>query len=98
MSSLLSVIIPVYNEARHLERFIDWFMTTPCTIPRECIFIDDSSSDKSLAILRALAPRYGYRVIEQTPNQGKGAAVIRGIQEAIGDVIVIQDADFEYDP
>lgn len=93
----LSLIVPVYNEGPHLAQIIETLMKTPCPIEREWIFIDDCSKDKSLEILHQLAPRYGFRVIEQNPNQGKGAAVIRGFQEATGDFIIIQDADFEYD-
>ena len=96
--ALLSLIVPVYNEETNLPRFIEYLMSVPCPVPRECIFVDDHSSDGSLGVLNALAPRYGFQVIEQVPNQGKGASVIRGIQEAKGDIIMIQDADFEYDP
>jgi glycosyltransferase involved in cell wall biosynthesis len=94
----LSIVVPVYNEERHLERVIETLMKSACPIEREWIFVDDSSRDGSLEILKRLSSAHGYRVIEQKPNQGKGAAVIRGIQEAAGELIMIQDADFEYDP
>jgi glycosyltransferase involved in cell wall biosynthesis len=65
---------------------------------REWIFIDDKSTDGSLALLQNLATQNGFRVIAQETNQGKGAAIRRGLMEAKGDVVVIQDADFEYSP
>jgi glycosyltransferase involved in cell wall biosynthesis len=94
----LSIVVPVYNEERHLEKVIEMLMSSACPVEREWIFVDDSSRDQSLTILKKHEARYGYRVLEQRPNQGKGAAVIRGIEESSGELIMIQDADFEYDP
>jgi glycosyltransferase involved in cell wall biosynthesis len=94
----LSLIVPVYNEENQLFSVLELLKASPCPIEREWIFVDDCSKDKSLEILREFAREFPCRVIEQNPNQGKGAAVIRGIREASGDYIMIQDADFEYDP
>lgn len=102
----VSIIVPVYNEEAHLAQVIEMLMRSPAPVtpgtgapvPREWIFVDDFSKDQSLRILNKLAVRHGFRVIAQPRNRGKGAAVIRGIQEATGDVILVQDADFEYDP
>ena len=94
----LSVVVPVYNEERYLRNVTEVLMKSPCPVDREWIFVDDCSTDNSLAILKELSQKFNFRVIEQNPNQGKGAAVIRGFKEATGELIMIQDADFEYDP
>ncbi len=94
----ISLVVPVYNEERQLEAVMDNLMAT--AIPYECewILVDDSSSDRSWEIIQQIQKKYPIRAFQQIPNQGKGAAVRRGIKEATGDFIVIQDADFEYDP
>jgi glycosyltransferase involved in cell wall biosynthesis len=94
----LSLIVPVYNEAHHLDRVIPFLFSSNIPVDAEWIFIDDKSTDGSLEILREFSRRYPMTILEQEMNQGKGAAVIRGINEATGDLIMIQDADFEYHP
>ena len=94
----VSVIVPVYNEERHLGEFVDYIMKAPCPIEREWIFVDDFSSDKSLEILKNLQEKYKFNLIGQPKNGGKGAAIISGIAASTGSIIMIQDADFEYDP
>jgi glycosyltransferase involved in cell wall biosynthesis len=94
----LTVIVPVFNEEGRLEEVVAMLMRSRCPIEREWIFVDDHSSDRSTELLGKLASKHGFRVIKQPVNQGKGAAVARGIEAATGDYIIIQDADFEYDP
>jgi glycosyltransferase involved in cell wall biosynthesis len=96
---IVSVIVPVYNEASHLRELVNYFMKIDFGLPTEWIFVDDRSSDGSADVLRALLHLYPQmRLIEQPVNAGKGAALRRGFAEANGQVILVQDADYEYDP
>ncbi len=93
----LSVIIPCYNERDTVEEIIK---RVHAVVPdAEIVVVDDGSTDGSRDILRSLNGTHPYvRVIMHAKNGGKGAALQTGIQAATGDVILIQDADLEYDP
>jgi glycosyltransferase involved in cell wall biosynthesis len=92
----LSVVIPVYNERRWLHEVVRRAEAVP--IPKEIILVDDGSTDGSRDILRELEGRAGVRVFYQPANRDKGAALRAGFRHAAGDVVLMQDADLEYDP
>jgi glycosyltransferase involved in cell wall biosynthesis len=99
---LLSVVIPVYNEKKTLHLILDRVKAVP--IRKEIILVDDGSKDGTRDLLAEIQreqnedPSNLIRVIFHEKNQGKGAALRTGFKEAKGDVIIIQDADLEYDP
>jgi glycosyltransferase involved in cell wall biosynthesis len=92
----LSVVVPVYNERQWIREVVRRIEALP--IPKEIVIVDDCSTDGTQTILRELEQHDGIRVFYQMHNQGKGAALREGFRQAVGDVILVQDADLEYDP
>ena len=92
----LSIVIPVFNEESTLLDILQLVRDTP--YDKEIIFVDDCSEDGSRAILRKLEGDADIQVLYHERNQGKGAALRTGFAKASGDVILVQDADLEYDP
>jgi glycosyltransferase involved in cell wall biosynthesis len=92
----LSVIIPIFNEKNTINQILARVVETG--LADEIILIDDGSTDGTRELLASMEDRPGIRVIYHSQNLGKGAAVRTGIFAATGDVVLIQDADLEYDP
>ena len=92
---LLSVIMPVYNERDTLTEILSRVEAVP--VDKEIIIVDDGSTDGTRQILKDIKAE-NIKVIFHERNQGKGAAIKTGLREATGDVVIIQDADLEYDP
>lgn len=93
---LLSVVIPVYNERNHIEEIVR--RVKRVAIPKEIILVDDCSTDGTRDLLRAMENEPGIRVLCHEVNRGKGAALRTGFACAKGDIVLVQDADLEYDP
>ncbi len=93
---IVSVVIPVFNEMRTLEQVIKRVQAAP--VEKEIILVDDYSNDGSRELVQSLAEQPNVRAVLHDYNQGKGAALRSGFAAATGDVVLIQDADLEYDP
>lgn len=92
----LSVVIPVYNEKQYIREILR--RVEEVQIPKEIILVDDCSTDGTRDILKQIELEHGHKVIFQEVNQGKGAALRTGFKHATGTVVLVQDADLEYDP
>lgn len=103
MSKILSIIIPAYNEAHTIELILEKIIPVKPgeNLSKEILVVNDASTDSTPEIVEKFIARYpeeNIRLLNQKENLGKGAAIHRGIEQARGDFIIIQDGDTEYDP
>jgi glycosyltransferase involved in cell wall biosynthesis len=100
---MLSIVVPVYNEELYLEEILRKVVQQPLPggLERELILVNDASQDGSWEVMRALPskfPQTRFQLINKTVNEGKGAALRDGFAKVMGDIVIIQDADEEYEP
>jgi len=99
----LSIVVPVYNEEKYLEDVIRKVIAQPLpgSLAKELILVNDGSRDNTWNVIESLPgkfPEIQFQMINKTVNEGKGAALRDGFARVSGDIVIVQDADFEYDP
>ena len=94
----LSIVMPCYNEIGTIETIIDLVLGVDLPVERELIVVDDCSTDGTRDVLERYRDRSEMRVVTHDVNRGKGAALRTGFQHATGEIVLVQDADLEYDP
>jgi glycosyltransferase involved in cell wall biosynthesis len=98
LNPLISIVVPVYNEARTVASVIDRLIAIDLPAPREILVVNDGSTDGTREVLNQIAERPELRIIHAEKNGGKGSAIRIGFAQASGTIVAIQDADLELDP
>ena len=94
----LSIVMPVFNEVETVREIIGRVLEVQVPLEKELVIVDDGSTDRSSSAVESLLGQYPVTFHKQPDNMGKGAALRSGIQMATGDIVLIQDADLEYNP
>ncbi|HYF05175.1 MAG TPA: glycosyltransferase family 2 protein [Patescibacteria group bacterium] len=95
----VSIVVPVYNEKRYISTLITALQEAPVLdLKKEIILVDDCSKDGTREVLQGLPLQEGFKVIYRETNGGKGSALVDGFKVVTGDIVIVQDADMEYDP
>jgi glycosyltransferase involved in cell wall biosynthesis len=98
LSHILSIVVPVYNEARTVAEVIERLIAIDLPVPREILVVNDGSTDDTREVLDRIPARPELRIIHAEQNGGKGSAIRSGFGKAAGTIVAIQDADLELDP
>ena len=98
MTPLISIVVPVYNEARTVAAVIQRLIAIDLPAPREILVVNDGSTDGTREVLDQITQRPELRIIHAEKNGGKGSAIRIGFSQASGTIVAIQDADLELDP
>jgi glycosyltransferase involved in cell wall biosynthesis len=99
LAELLTIIVPVYNEAKTVRHVVERLLEIPLPLPREIIVVDDGSTDGTTQVLDGVPPVDGVlSIVHAGANGGKGSAIRIGLSHARGTIVAIQDADLELDP
>ncbi len=95
---MLSIVIPVFNEAATVRQIVERVLAVKIGRPKQVILVDDGSTDGTAGVLAELGRHSDITVLTHPANRGKGAAVRTALEQVKGDIVLIQDADLEYDP
>jgi glycosyltransferase involved in cell wall biosynthesis len=98
LAPLISIVVPVYNEARTVAAVIERLIAIDLPAPREILVVNDGSTDGTRGVLDALPDHPSLRIVHAPANGGKGRAIRIGFEQARGTIVAIQDADLELDP